>query len=376
MQKRFEFYFDVVKIAYLISTLVIVVSSVMIWIHLWVAKQPLLVWADAGSIFFALLARLLHRKTGNDRLLFLLVTLTVFIVVLFPYVAMTQALKGDNLAFGLWLLFPPFVAFLLLGVRLGGWVSGVYAAAVLLYTAFGVGRFTDVPGFLSLATALTVFTTMAFLTEKSRTRSANRTARMLREKEMLLWEVNHRIKNNLNLISSLLGLQAHNHPQAAAVLADARGRIESIAAVHHMLYKEEDAGRIDLGRYLERLAAGMIQGCQNAHRSIALEIAAHGIALPPSQTMALGLLTNELLTNSCKHAFKDRGGSVRIGVEQTGLRVVYRYRDDGPGFAPGGGRGLGLGLVEMMADQLEGQLRVKTGGGADYTLEFSLPEGQ
>ncbi|MGE4294537.1 MAG: sensor histidine kinase [Campylobacterales bacterium] len=364
---------DVVKIAHLINALAIAVSFAMFWVHLWGLEQRLLMWADVLSALFALFIRFLHRAGGNDRLFLLLVTLMVFATVFFTYVVMTRDSDADSLAFGLWLLFFPFVAFLLLGVRQGALIVGLFVAAILAYTFAGVGRFTDWPGFFSLLTALVVFSMMAFWVERSRSESIAQMQRMLREKEMLLWEVNHRIKNNLNLIGSLLGLQAKSHPQAATAFSDARGRIDSIAAVHHMLYRQSGAEPIDPERYLRRLAQNALQACGADPGRIALEIDAKGVILGPSEMMALGLMTNELLTNSLKHAFKDASGAIGIEIRQRGSRVDYAYRDNGPGFSEKTKKGLGLDLIKMMAEQLEGRLQADTRKGVRYTLSFDLP---
>jgi len=217
---------------------------------------------------------------------------------------------------------------------------------------------------------------VAVFAELFRTTQALATA--LREKETLLKEIHHRVKNNLQIISSFLDLQAgrSQDPGARAVLAESQGRVRIMALVHQLLYERNDFSRVELGEYLERLT----QVGRNAYPvdpdRIGFKFDLAEVHLDLERVIPCALLVNELVTNAYKHAFPGgRAGAIGLSLKAHGDReAVLTVRDDGVGLPPGfdinAATSLGLQLVPLFADQMHGSLRVEPGPGACFELRF------
>ncbi|OIO02407.1 MAG: hypothetical protein AUJ49_06165 [Desulfovibrionaceae bacterium CG1_02_65_16] len=218
----------------------------------------------------------------------------------------------------------------------------------------------------------------------------------LKEKEVLLKEIHHRVKNNMQIVSSLLSLQARDvtDPAVLGLLAESRARILSMALVHEDLYQSGDLAQVDFRRYLERLA-GRTRTSMAEASGVAIELDLDALALSIDQAIPLGLICNELLTNALKHAFPGgKGGVVRImlrderkaraatagtaGIVETAGRpqASLTVRDNGQGLPadliPGEGGTLGLELVWSLAGQLHGQASAHNDGGAVFTVRFPM----
>jgi PAS domain S-box-containing protein len=202
----------------------------------------------------------------------------------------------------------------------------------------------------------------------------------LSDKEALLKEVHHRVKNNLQVISSFLRLQAGSltDPAAIAALRQSEERVMSIALLHENLYRSDNLGRVDFDRYLGALAAELLRAYPTAEGRITLATESDVPALEIENAVPLGLLVNELVTNALKHAFPDgrRGHvSARVSVSADGARGTLTVSDDGVGFqaaAAAGGTSTGLAIVDALSRQLGGRARFTHDGGTNFTLEFPL----
>ncbi|MFO0589242.1 MAG: histidine kinase dimerization/phosphoacceptor domain -containing protein [Polyangiaceae bacterium] len=202
-------------------------------------------------------------------------------------------------------------------------------------------------------------------------------ARALREKEVLLKEVHHRVKNNLQVISSLFYLQKRRaaDEQMRTLLDESRSRIESIALIHEQLYQSNSLADIDFNEYLNRLLANIVSAfdVKNVHA----HSSAHGVVLDVDQAVPCALVASELLSNSLKHAFRGRPGELWVTArrEEPGT-VVLEVGDDGVGFPAGfdwrAAHGLGLHLVQGLTKQLRGTLELDGSRGARFTLRFPL----
>jgi PAS domain S-box-containing protein len=201
----------------------------------------------------------------------------------------------------------------------------------------------------------------------------------LQQKEALLHEVHHRVKNNLQVISSLLSLEARRQlePATKAVLEEMKGRIRSMALLHETLYLTKNFARVDLASYLREVAVKLFRAL-NANPSavrLVLELAAAEVEL--DQAMPCGLLVNELMTNALKHGFPgDRHGEVRLGLQQTADgRVHLQVGDDGVGLPTdldlNNAQTLGLQLVTDLTRQLQGTLEIGPGPGASFSIVFT-----
>ncbi len=203
----------------------------------------------------------------------------------------------------------------------------------------------------------------------------------LREKEILLKEVHHRVKNNLQIISSLLNLQAGavRDKRTVAALTDMRHRVQTMSLIHEHLYRSSGLARIDVAEYLRALAARLFEAYGAAPRGIGLVLSVDPVPLGLDAAVPCGLIAAELVANALKHAFPgDRSGEIRIEVQaQQGQYLILRVADNGVGLPPGldvsGAGTLGLQLVDALCRQIGGTLDVDRRGGAAFTLRFPVP---
>jgi PAS domain S-box-containing protein len=202
----------------------------------------------------------------------------------------------------------------------------------------------------------------------------------LTEKVVLLKEIHHRVKNNLQVISSMLNLQAMQiqDPAAQAVFAESQGRVQSIALVHETLYESEDLSSVNFAEYIHTLVTTVMQANSSPEHNIATMIDADGVLLPVSCAIPCGLIINELVTNSLKHAFPNRSaGVIRVGLHTRGQdRVELTVADDGVGLAPDLDprrvTSLGLDLVYTFAEQLSAEVELLRTNGTIFRFLFSI----
>ncbi len=201
----------------------------------------------------------------------------------------------------------------------------------------------------------------------------------LQEKEVLLKEVHHRVKNNLQVISSLLYLQKEDIPDPAIqdLFEESRNRIVSMALVHEELYRSGDLARVDIKEYMERLTPKIVQSLRGA-KDIGFSLGLVECRVPVDKAIPFGLIVNELVTNAVKHAFRGRdSGHIRVTVGQEDGLVRAEVEDDGVGlpggFNPEAVKSLGMQLVVQLTRQLRGTLTFGSGpGGAVFRLVFPL----
>jgi PAS domain S-box-containing protein len=205
----------------------------------------------------------------------------------------------------------------------------------------------------------------------------------LREKEVLLKEIHHRVKNNLQVTSSLLRLQgAHiQDPRAREMFADSQHRIRSMALVHEKLYQSSDLSRIHFGDYARSLAGLLFRSYGMEQGRVVLEVEGDEVFLSVETAVPCGLILNELLSNSLKHAFPDgRRGRMVVRLERHGDgRLRFTVTDDGVGLPDAldlvATETLGLQLVRTLAQQLEGTLIVRREKGAAFEIDFPESRG-
>jgi two-component sensor histidine kinase len=200
----------------------------------------------------------------------------------------------------------------------------------------------------------------------------------LREKEVLLKEIHHRVKNNLQVISSLLNLQARylTDPAARAIFTQSQNRVQSIALVHERLYESDDLSHVDFGKYTTILLDNVFDTHDAGNRGIAKVVDVGNTSLTIDLAVPCGLIVNELVTNALKHAFPDnRRGVVRVGLrESDGGYLDLSVEDDGVGMPadvdPRNTTSLGLDLVFTFADQLNAEVDVTRERGTAFHFVF------
>ncbi len=208
-----------------------------------------------------------------------------------------------------------------------------------------------------------------------RVRAEERIKRSLQEKEILLKEIHHRVKNNLQVISSLLNLQSEYLPdrRGTEMFTESQHRVKSMALIHEKLYLSEDLGRLDFADYVQALAASLFQSYRISSQ-VALRVNVEEVSLGIDQAIPCGLIINELVSNSLKHAFADRGGELRIDLRQREQAITLEISDDGVGL-PGDvnvqdSKSLGLKLVNILVGQLKGTMQVHRESGTQFMVEF------
>lgn len=202
----------------------------------------------------------------------------------------------------------------------------------------------------------------------------------LKEKEVLLAELNHRVKNNLAIISGLLSLQESSiHTEdAKKVLHDSRARIMSMALVHKMLYENPELKNIQIAKYSSDLLAELFNS-YNITKNYELKEDYDDIRLPVNKSIPLGLILNEIITNSIKYAFKHGQSEAwvfDVSIKQNGGQIILVAKDNGPGFTKdfnleNESHSLGIFLIKTLVEQIEGQVVFSNENGAKITLEFT-----
>jgi PAS domain S-box-containing protein len=202
--------------------------------------------------------------------------------------------------------------------------------------------------------------------------------KLLREKEIILREVHHRVKNNMNVIHALLVLQANEQsdPVAVRILQDAAGRVQSMLVLYDRLYRAEDLTSVSIKDYFPALINEIDRIIP---RPIPVEVEHNfvDIVLGPKLLAPLGIILNELLTNAFKHAFIGRKqGRIEISAAQDGAQVILRVKDDGQGLTtatpPDMASGFGMQLVEMLVEQINGTLEISSNEGAQFVIRFAI----
>ena len=199
-----------------------------------------------------------------------------------------------------------------------------------------------------------------------------------REKEVMLQEIHHRVKNNLQIMMSLLDLQSQyvDDERYFGVLKDAEHRILSMALVHEQLYQSENFAEIQAGQYVEDLVEDLFYSFETLEDHVTLTIDVEETTFGIATAVPLGLLINELVTNSLKHAFdENRDGEIRISLKAIDEDAFeLQVADNGVGFPPGtdwrSSDSFGLYLVGSLVDQLHGEMDLDTTRGTEFRLRF------
>ncbi len=207
--------------------------------------------------------------------------------------------------------------------------------------------------------------------------------RALEEKEILLREVHHRVKNNMQVVSSLLTLQESriSDPALLQVFQESQARISALALVHQILYQSRTQSCIDLQEYTSQLGRRLMEAYDADQARIELQVAAQGVLIGMEQSVPCGLVLNELISNALKYAFPDgSGGTIRVEAGHNGNgRIVLKVMDDGVGLGPGidwdNCPSLGLSLVRGLVEhQLAGELHWEGEGGTRFTISFPVEQ--
>jgi PAS domain S-box-containing protein len=219
--------------------------------------------------------------------------------------------------------------------------------------------------------------------ETERRRAKDQMTASLTEKESLLKEIHHRVKNNLQVITSLLTLQSDTvqDDSTRTMFEEAVNRVRTIADIHELLYRSPELARVDFNLYLKRLASSLFSFYDIDQGRIQFLVDAQDIELKIANAIPCGLIVNELLTNSLKHAFPDgRSGQIRISLRCQDTQAFLEVGDNGIGLPPDfdieNSSSLGLKLVSVLARQLQGEVHIDRNEGARFEVSFRLSKSE
>jgi two-component sensor histidine kinase len=257
----------------------------------------------------------------------------------------------------------------------GGRVIGVLTFRSLKPNAY-TGEYLDLAEKVGQQIAGAVANAQLFMERK---RAEEQVKASLAEKEVLLKEIHHRVKNNLQVISSLLKLQSQHldDKQAEEIFKECQNRVKSMALVHEKLYQSRDLAKIDFAEYVHNLVAHVFRSYPTSLGNVGLKVNVDTISFSIDLAIPLGLLINELVSNCLKHAFPDeRKGEIRVDLHLDGRDgYVLTVSDNGVGFPEGVDfqktETLGLQLVNTLAGQLGGAVEVLRNGGTEFRITFS-----
>jgi PAS domain S-box-containing protein len=221
--------------------------------------------------------------------------------------------------------------------------------------------------------ALRIVGTLSDVTDRKK--SDEKIRESLREKETLLKEIHHRVKNNLQIISSLLNLQAKSigDEKLEGIFRECQDRIAAMAFVHQLLYKSQNFAEINFGEYLRETASHLFRSYKIGKSTISLVIQAENVMLPIDTAIPCGLIINELVTNALKYAFPGASkGEIKIEMSKTKQGIRLLFEDNGIGFPKdvdfSNSGTLGLKLIHLLVKQLDGSIEQFINGGTKYAI--------
>ncbi len=202
----------------------------------------------------------------------------------------------------------------------------------------------------------------------------------LLEKESLLKEVHHRVKNNLQVISSLLKLQSRKiqNPALVGILRDTQNRVRSMALLHETLYRSGNLARVSFPQYVKQVCGYVANSYSVGSQQVRMVYDVDDVTLDLDVAIPTGLIISELVSNAFKHAFADRtNGEILVALrESPSHKLTLRVEDNGIGIPSGGiaqaGETLGLLLVRNLTQQLDGSLSIRSGSGTVFEIEFPV----
>lgn len=222
---------------------------------------------------------------------------------------------------------------------------------------------------------------LLYLIHKKRVQSKTRQIELsLKQKDLLLKEIHHRVKNNLSIVYGLLEIQAAgtDNEETIGILQDSQSRIQSIALIHEKLYKTESLSGIELGVYLKDLVESIHSTFTEYKDAVTLEFDLDHVVLDTDRAVYCGLLINELVVNAYKYAFQaHKQGVLSVTLKKDDSRVLLRVCDNGPGlprnFNPDNGESLGALLINSFADHLNAEMTIAEPDGNGTEFRFRFP---
>ncbi len=314
------------------------------------------------------------------------------LVISLAVYALTILLFGDRLQIsGNYFVILPVLSISLSFGLIGGIVSGLLAlpANLLLFMALGHPEFSPASKLIAELSGIVVGTAFGALSDyfktidreiRQRIETENKLRNTLEEKEILLQEIHHRVKNNLGLIKSLVQLQMNrsDNPTFKEECGKLTHRIFSISLIHELLYAQDSPLHVDMGAYIEGIIREMVRGYGDSPIRLLFSREGRMPLLPRSAARPLGMIVSEVIINSIKHAFPGMSDPEISCVTRCDEgRCLVTIQDNGMGEHRENGdtNSLGLKLIESLARQIDGMADFESGSGTMVTIAFPLPPG-
>lgn len=226
-----------------------------------------------------------------------------------------------------------------------------------------------------LLTVSTLFAVKQFKLRKNLLIANRKIKKTLEEKDSLMKEIHHRVKNNLQMVSSILSIQSReiSDQKALEAVNASKTRVQSMGLIHQFLYGEGEFRSIQMDAYVKNLTAYLLSAYNNPHKVLSIHADVEELYLDVDTAIPLGLILNELITNSIKHAFKNQSqGAVFISLKKVDGRLLLKVQDDGTGYDPALPRknSFGLTLLETLAKRLKAEVSINSLSGT--TIEYSI----
>jgi two-component sensor histidine kinase len=274
----------------------------------------------------------------------------------------------------------PLIFFLLFSLKVSLIIMAVHTTIVVLLYALGYIYTSDITLFPTMnqligsGLASLAFVLFGISFHLSIEDSYKKLEKANNKNQFLLKEIHHRVKNNLNIISSLIGLQQlkqKDNPEIQKILRANRLRIDTISMVHESLYKSENLEQIDTFSYLKHLTHKVI--AMEESKTIALHVKGKEMYLPFDHALSLGIITNELVTNSIKYAFTTNG-TINLYLERDTNEITYIYKDNGStpisSDTLSNKDTLGIKLIQVMVEEVEGIMEMHYNKGLQCTIRI------
>lgn len=334
--------------------------------------------ATINSISFCLTVfsyYILHVKHRNLLSTYLLMTIAIIPLLLLIYIN-----KFENLPI-IYFIVLPLATFFLLNFQQAIKLNIlIYISVIsLLYIIYQENPNTPILNnnlaLINLAFASILITGFGTFYHLSIESTLNALVSSNQQKDILLKEVHHRVKNNLNIISSILNLQSHaKSDETQEELLKSKSRIESIAVVHEMLYKHDDYEKINFNEYVNKLSKLILLMLNTPNKIILNLDKSYKLSLPLDAMIQLGLVINEMIINTIKYAHNNNGVIISMSLKKKNNIYTFLYKDNGQKNLNTSevlsNRGLGLQLIELSSKQLDGDLYISYDNGLQYQIKF------
>jgi len=240
------------------------------------------------------------------------------------------------------------------------YMSDIFTGSDFLHNYIAIGNLTII---------VVIIFVFAYFYEMSRVEDNKRLINLNYKKDLLYRELQHRVKNNLNIVTSMLAMQAQRESkEIQEIIQVSKMRIDSIAMVHSMLYVSDNIEKVDIKAFLDKLSQNLKS---TFHKSIEIKLDIKKLELTLNEVIPIGLIVNEFLTNSFKYAFENTlKPKIVIVFNENKNNVTLIYHDNGSGYNSTKTDNMGLKLVELNVKQLKGNIKITNQNGLEYKITY------